>query len=671
MFPNLKSRFLQHRPALYLCVLMALNAFIVRRLFLIEFTEHMNSNEGTFMAISRFILRDWPHLSWFPFWFNGLPFENTYTPLLHFVDAAFAKLAGCSTAFAFHAVSATFYCLGPALLFWFAWKLSGLLETSWSAALLYSLLSPSAVFWVVRTDMFGWRHARRLHTLVHYGEGPHNAVLCLLPLALLMAYLALTRGRLRWYFASGLCFGVIVLTNAFGAIDLAIGVACLVLAYAPELRRVRIAALIATALLSYLWISPFLTPTLIQTIGKSSSLAIDFHYRGWNLAGALAVLAGLMILCVATRNMSNRFERFLLLLAFVFTAIPGLTYWAGIRVLVQPERYHLEMEMALCLAAAFFARHLLIRSGSTVRIVAVLIFAALLIRQALTYTRYAQTLIRPIDIASTVEYKMAKWIDGNLPGLKTMVSDDAGTWFNAFTDNPQFSSGHDPFSPNWMVEIAVFAIYSGENAGTADAQNSITWLKAYGNHAVTVPGPNSREAYKPYRNPRKFEGVLPVLWHAEDDTIYGVPQRTRSLAHVIPAAAAISRPPEHGLDLEQVTKYVAALDDPGLPLAGMRWLRSGQAHISAPVQPGQVVSVQATYDPGWKAVANGRPAPIVRDGIGLMVLHPDCQGSCEIDLTFEGGLERRLCWFASLLVTLATVCAIGYRLLPNRRMLKA
>ncbi len=644
----------------------------MRRLFLTEFTEHMNSNEGTFLAISRFILRDWPHLSWFPFWFNGLPFENTYTPLLHFVDAAFAKLAGCSTALAFHAVSAAFYCLGPALLFWFAWKLSGFLETSWSVGLLYSLLSPSAVFWVVRTDIFGWRHARRLHTLLHYGEGPHNAVLCLLPLALLFAYLALTRGQLRWHVASGVLFGAIVLTNAFGAIDLAIGAGCLLLAYAPELRRASILALLGTAVLSYVWISPLLTPTLIRTIGNSSSLATDFHYCGQNLAGALGVLAGLIVLWVATRNMSSRFERFLLLWAFLFTAISGLTYWAGIRVLPQPERYHLEMEMALCLAAAFLARHLLMRAGSTVRIIAVLIFAAFLIRQSITYTRYARTLIRPIDITSTVEYKMAKWIDGNLPGLKTMVSDDAGTWFNVFTDNPQFSSGHDPFSPNWMVQIAVFAIYSGENAGASDAQNSITWLKAYGNHAVTVPGPNSREAYKPYRNPRKFEGVLPVLWHAEDDTIYGIPQRSTSLAHVIPAAAAISRPPANGLDVDRLTEFVAALEDPGLPLADMRWLRSGQAHISAPVEPGEVVAVQVTYDQGWKAVANGRPAAIVRDGIGLMVLHPDCHGSCEIDLTFEGGLERKLCWFASLLVTLGTLLGtLGYRLLPKHRMLKA
>jgi hypothetical protein len=212
----------------------------------------------------------------------------------------------------------------------------------------------------------------------------------------------------------------------------------------------------------------------------------------------------------------------------------------------------------------------------------------------------------------------------------------------------------------------VYAIYSGENAGEHDAQNAITWLKAFGNHAVTVPGPNSREVYKPYRNPRKFEGVLPVLWHAEDDTIYRIPQRSTSLAHVIPSAASIHEAPVSGLDLQKVAEFVAALEDPGLPLAEMKWLGSGKAHISAPIQPGEVVAVQVTYDRGWTAVANGQSAPIARDGIGLMVLHPDCRGLCEIDLSFEAGIERKLCWLASLMVTIGTLSAIGYRIAKRR-----
>ena len=87
---------------------------------------------------------------------------------------------------------------------------------------------------------------------------------------------------------------------------------------------------------------------MIQTIRTSSALSSDFHYRGKNLFGA-----------------------------FLFTAIPALAYWARTAILPQPERYHLEMEMAVCLDAAMLARHLVMRMGPAVRIIVKLTVAVL------------------------------------------------------------------------------------------------------------------------------------------------------------------------------------------------------------------------------------------------------------------------------------------------------
>ena len=101
-------------PHLYAFSLFAVNFAIARRLFSIEFTRHTSSNEGAFMAISRFLVERWPDVRWFPFWLNGVPFENTYFPLLQVIVAIVAKALHCSTALAWHAVTAFFYCLGPA-----------------------------------------------------------------------------------------------------------------------------------------------------------------------------------------------------------------------------------------------------------------------------------------------------------------------------------------------------------------------------------------------------------------------------------------------------------------------------------------------------------------------------------------------------------------------------
>ena len=107
----------QWLPYLYAVTLFAVNFAIVQRLFSTEFTQHLSSNEGSFMAISRFLVDRWPDVRWFPFWLNGVPLENTYSPLLQVIDAIVARAAHCSTALAFHAVIAFFYCLGPLCLF--------------------------------------------------------------------------------------------------------------------------------------------------------------------------------------------------------------------------------------------------------------------------------------------------------------------------------------------------------------------------------------------------------------------------------------------------------------------------------------------------------------------------------------------------------------------------
>src|ERR1019366_5660182 len=107
-------------------------------------------------------------------------------------------------------------------------------------------------------------------------------------------------------------------------------------------------------------------------------------------------------------------------------AVAAPSYFGKIAILPQPERYHLEMEMALCVAVVFGARRVLALAPARVRAATLALFLAFLAWQALCYGEYAAGLIRPIDITRTIQYKTAKWIDTNLKGLRTMVSGDTG-----------------------------------------------------------------------------------------------------------------------------------------------------------------------------------------------------------------------------------------------------
>jgi hypothetical protein len=146
---------------------------------------------------------------------------------------------------------------------------------------------------------------------------------------------------------------------------------------------------------------------------------------------------------------------------------------------------------------------------------------------------------------------------------------------------------------------------------------------------------------------------MPLLWREGDDSIYRVPLRSTSLAHVIPASAMVRRQPLHGVDIGPMRAYVAALDDTSLPGAALTWVNPERGRISTTVAPGQVVSLQINYDPGWHASVQGRPWRVRRDQIGLTIVEPDRPGKCDIDIEFNGGTEREICRMVSLAVLVA------------------
>ena len=82
-----------------------------------------------------------------------------------------------------------------------------------------------------------------------------------------------------------------------------------------------------------------------------------------------------------------------------------------------------------------------------------------------------------------------------------------------------------------------------------------------------------------------------------------------------------------------------------------------QSFAETALRLGQVLSVQSTYDRGWRAFGNGQPAQVTRDGIGLTVIHPACDGPCTVDFVFDGGWERRLCRVLSWAVMLGAILA--------------
>jgi hypothetical protein len=242
---------------------------------------------------------------------------------------------------------------------------------------------------------------------------------------------------------------------------------------------------------------------------------------------------------------------------------------------------------------------------------------------------------------------------------RIFVTGSSSYLFNYFTDLPQLHGGHDPTDPNWVHTVAIFAVYSGMNTGSRDAEFSVLWLKAYGVHAVTVPGPTSIEYFPVFTNPHKFDGVLPILWNYEDTKVYAVLGRSSSLAHVVPGDTIVRSKPVNGLDIGEISTYVAALENPWLPLAEMHWHNLHSFSVETNLQPGQVISIQETYADGWHARVNGKPKPVSQDELGLMVLRPDCIGPCHVEMDYDGGVELWGCVVASALALSSVLASLS------------
>jgi hypothetical protein len=292
-----------------------------------------------------------------------------------------------------------------------------------------------------------------------------------------------------------------------------------------------------------------------------------------------------------------------------------------------------------------------------VRVAVALFAGCMAVEQAVFLRSFTETATRPVDARAGIEYRLARWIEENAPPGRVMVPGSIAQWFNVFTDRWQLSGASYSTTPNWRQQEAMTRVLTC--GSPPEVGKAVLWLKAFGVQAATVCGRRSSEFWKG-NSSTKFDGLLPVLWRGEDTTVYRVPQRSASLAHVVPRA-----------DLDELPRYVAALEDESLPIAGMQWHGNRSATIDAVVGEGQVISVQTGYHRGWRARANGRRCETWRDGLGFLAIAPGCRGPCRIELTYNGGWEYLLCRLLSVLAAIGTGLWYVVRVASSRGSMKA
>jgi hypothetical protein len=628
----------------YVAVIFAVNAYVCRNLFALEFSQRMESIEGSYMSIARWTAANWSDLTWFPLWFNGMPFEKVYQPGFHFTVAGLSALFGWTPQHAYHFLTAIAYSAGALTFFWLCYAVSNDRVQALIAALLYSLISPTC-FLVssIRADAGGWLAPRRYQILVHYGEGPHISAVALIPVVILVLHGAVSRRNRICIALAPFALAAVAMTNWPGSIGLSLAGLAYCLSQIGAFRTLHWLALVAIGVAAYLIASPWLPPSVIAAVVRNAQQSDGTPLGAAQLWPGIIVAAACATLLMIFRRMNaNRWFRFFAFFTLLTGAVSMGYEWFGWRLLPQPNRFQIEFEMALAAVLAYF----LIRCGRKLptrfRMAAALVLVGLGARQVLHYARYAERVTQPIDITSTIEFQMAKWFDANLHDERVFAPGNVSLWMNMFTDVPQVAGCCDQGIPNQEYRIAVYTIYTGQNAGARDAEISLLWLRAYGANAIGTTGPNSTEFFKPYWNWKKFEGVLPELWRQGENAIYRIPRKSVDPVRVIPQSAVTPRAPENGLDIEPIQPFVAALEDPAMPPATFRWVNRHEAVIDTETSAGQVIFLQISRDKGWKAIEDGIVLPVMADPLGMSYVEPVKRGPVRLRLIYDGGSEVEL-----------------------------
>jgi hypothetical protein len=624
--------------------LFILNAAIAWRMFHVEYLSQTGSGVGVIIAYARFARDNWPDLDWCRFWYEGLPFRNAYVPGVPLAAALLSGLAHIAIGRAFYIVVASMYCLGPVTLFWLAWRLTRAASWSFYAGLLYSLVSPSAFLVVdIHKDLGSLFWDQRLHAMASYSDNQNVAALTLLPLAILALDVALEKSRPIYFVAAAAALAAVPLTNWPGAIALTFAVLAYWLSQ-PRAgwlnRSLRVAAIIALAYaLAVPWIPP---STVFATQADTQGFAPANRFMPRHLIYAAALAAGTWVLLRLTAAARTpRYLRFFLLFFVYMAAITLGWYWLGVTLLAQPHRFHLAMEMGFTLSLIFSVR-LLVQRWTALGWPIALAFALLCVFQFVQYRGYARRLIRGIDITQTSEYKTALWFDRHMRDSRVMVPGSTTFWLNVFTDTPQLTGCCPQGVLNQTERIADYGIMTDLTAENRAFENSLLWFKALGVRAVAVSGARSTEVYKPFYHPRKFEGRLPVLWRDGDDVIYEAPWRYYSIAHAMEPGDLAARTPRHGVDTDPLIPYVRAIERPEAPELNVRWPDNETILITGNLLPDQIVSVQESAHPGWRATVAGSPRRVFADKLGLLAVVPNCSGYCTISLHFYAGVEMRV-----------------------------
>ncbi len=634
-----------------MALLFLATAILILPLFRIDYFNNWMSIEGSFISDARFVRDHWPHPAWNALWYGGNRFDYAYTPGTRYGAAIAAMLFRVVPARGYHIYIGIMYCLGTSGIYFLVRTGSGSRAAAWLAACAETLLSP--VFLIlkpVRQDSLRWM-PERLNVLIKWGEGPHMCAMAVIPFALAFSVLAFRRGKLWTVTAAALCCALVVTDNLYGAYALGIFFPVLVwseyVSTPGSVVRTRALAIVFLAAGLCAW---WLTPSFLKLTARNL-MQVSLPGNRWSeYYGALIALAFAAVSWFAGRRRKVSAWSIFLAGSLLLFAVDVLGQaWFDFRITGEPKRFVPELDIVLILAAGEGIRRLArVRQWAAVAVT------------ALCFAFSASYLAKPWSVYSSdpdyrrrIEYRMTEWVAQNLPGSRVMSFGSISYWYTTWRDLPEVTGGADQGAQTLMPSLARYQIRI-----EGDPQRDVYFLQALGADAIVLNDANSEEIYHEVVTPRKFTGLLPIIYDRHGDVVYRVPRRP-GLARVVEEQriSHLQPIPWYYKDKPQLRAYAETLEAIDTPATYTRPDLNNIA-ISATTERGQSILMQENYDPGWKAFVDGKAVRIETDIIGFMRVRPD-PGTHQVRFTYGMSTESRIGMWISIMSLLAVAVLVA------------
>jgi hypothetical protein len=614
------------------------NLLLVFPLFRDPYTQYLSSIECAFMAFSKFIVENFPHLTWNPLWYAGFPFGRFYMPLFPAATSLLTALFDIPIPVAYRSLTGVCYALAPVGLYFFIRYTTRRDFSALIGAAAYSIL-PSIAY------LFSQEYAvahnmnfapKAFIALAIYGEAAHLMALVFVPLAALAFLRMLKKPNLTAFALSASSLVVVALasmTALQGLLMILLVILASEMALGNAARKLWLAlgCGLASAGLSAFWYTfPFLEAALRFAGGGG------FVHNSY-----LLILPGLPIAVAAALILRFKPHSQPAIIAggaaALYAILMASWYWLNVPFLPFAERYIPEMDMMAAMLLGIAAEAMRktmapkislppVLRQSLVFIIILMAFAWL--GRSFLVSSWALSAGRK-DLTDTTEYRVAKWLEAHAGSARVFATGNHAFWMNLFADVPQIRGGSDFAAVNpWWAHVT-YLFTAGEFANA-----DLLWARALNVRYLVVNYPESNVPYKDYAHPAKYETLLPLRYSEAGDKIFEVPLGNPELVQTVSLSEFRALPPiRHVLeDTHHVRLYVEAVERQRAHRLHYEYKNPETLLLSGELEENEAILVKMSFHRGWKACANGERLRIVPDPVHFMLIEPEHPGRVVIEL---------------------------------------